>query len=64
MEYNFSTRRVGKSSILIRKLEKHLLNGLNCAIATTNIEKTKTDFKRITSLEIGLVPTDIDNSHT
>ena len=52
MEYNFKSRLTGKSFSAIFQLKANLLNGLKCAVATLNPEKTKRNFEYMTGSKL------------
>lgn len=54
MEYNFKSRPTGKSFSAMIQLKSNLLNGLKCAVATLNPEKTKRDFEYMTGSKLNL----------
>jgi hypothetical protein len=57
MEYSFENRPSGKSFAQMIQLKQNLEKGLNCAVATSNPEKTKRDFEYMTGSELNLKPT-------
>lgn len=52
MEYNFKPRPSGKSFSAMIQLKANLLDGLKCAVATLDPEKTKRDFEYMTGSKL------------
>lgn len=56
MKYEFNSRPSGKAFSQMIQLKMKIEEGLDCAVATLNPEKTKKDFEYMTGAKLFLKP--------